>query len=33
MALYAGLSVDFVKDLPLAGELVRRLWRECETAQ
>src|SRR6266849_5983262 len=28
-ALYAGLSVEFVKDLPAAGELVRRLWREC----
>jgi len=33
MALYAGLSVEFVKDLPPAGELVLRLWRECETAQ
>jgi nitronate monooxygenase len=31
-ALYAGLSVELVKDLPAAGELVRRLWRECETA-
>jgi hypothetical protein len=28
-AMYAGLSVDFVKDLPAAGELVERLWQEC----
>src|SRR5215469_2521480 len=28
-ALYAGQSVEFVKDLPSAGELVHRLWREC----
>ena len=33
MALYAGLSAEFVKDLPPAGELVQRLWQECETAQ
>jgi nitronate monooxygenase len=32
-ALYAGLGVDFVKDLPPAGKLVRRLWRECEIAR
>ncbi len=31
-ALFAGLSVDFVKDLPPAGALVERLWRECEAA-
>jgi nitronate monooxygenase len=31
-ALFAGLGVDFVKDLPTAGQLVERLWRECETA-
>jgi nitronate monooxygenase len=31
-ALFAGLGVDFVKDLPSAGELVERLWRECENA-
>lgn len=30
--LWAGLSVEFVKDLPPAGELVQRLWRECGTA-
>jgi nitronate monooxygenase len=33
MALYAGLGVEYVKDLPSAGELVQRLWRECETAK
>ena len=31
-ALYAGLSVDSVKDLPAAGELVERLWQECQRA-
>jgi nitronate monooxygenase len=31
-ALYTGRSVDFVKDLPAASELVKRLWRECEAA-
>jgi len=31
-ALYAGLSVEHVKDLPPAGELVHRLWRECLAA-
>jgi nitronate monooxygenase len=30
-ALYAGRSIDFVKDLPAAGELVERLWQECKT--
>jgi nitronate monooxygenase len=30
--LYAGLGVDFIKDLPSAHELVERLWRECEAA-
>jgi nitronate monooxygenase len=29
-ALYAGQSVEFIKDVPTAGELVERLWRECE---
>lgn len=28
-ALHAGQSVEFVKDLPGAGELVERLWQEC----
>jgi len=32
-ALYAGLSVEYVKDLPPAGELVERLWRECLAAK
>jgi nitronate monooxygenase len=32
-ALYAGLSVDFVKDLPAAAELVERLWQECKTTR
>jgi nitronate monooxygenase len=27
--LYAGESVEVIKDLPKAGELVARLWREC----
>jgi hypothetical protein len=31
-AMYAGLIVDFVKDAPAAGELVERLWQECEAA-
>ena len=28
--LYAGLGVEFIKDLPAANELVERLWRECQ---
>ena len=28
-ALFAGMGVDFIKDLPAAGKLVERLWREC----
>jgi nitronate monooxygenase len=31
-ALFAGLGVDFVKDVPTAGQLVERLWRECQSA-
>jgi len=31
-ALYAGMGVEFIKDLPAAGELVERLWRECQTS-
>jgi nitronate monooxygenase len=31
-ALYAGRSVDFIKDLPAASELVERLWQECKGA-
>ncbi len=30
MALYAGMGVGDVTDLPSAGDLVRRLWREAE---
>jgi hypothetical protein len=30
--MWAGTSVEFVKDLPAASELVERLWRECEAA-
>ena len=32
-ALYAGMGVEYVKDLPRAGELVERLWRECRAAK
>lgn len=31
-ALCAGMGVEFIKDLPAAGELVERLWRECQTS-
>jgi hypothetical protein len=30
--MFAGTSVEFVKDLPNAGELVERLWGECLAA-
>jgi len=29
-ALYAGMGVGLIKDIPSAGDLVRRLWAECE---
>jgi nitronate monooxygenase len=29
LALYAGQGVDAIRDIPAAGELVARLWREC----
>ena len=29
LALYAGLGVDDVRDIPSAAELVARLWKEC----
>jgi nitronate monooxygenase len=29
LAMYAGQGVDDIKDLPLAGDLVGRLWAEC----
>ena len=32
LAMFAGLGVDDVKDLPHAGELVTRLWSECLAA-
>jgi nitronate monooxygenase len=31
-ALHAGLGVGEIDDIPPAGDLVRRLWAECETA-
>jgi nitronate monooxygenase len=33
MPMWAGTSVEHIKDLPAAGELVGRLWRECEAAR
>jgi nitronate monooxygenase len=30
--MWAGTSVEFVRDLPNAAELVERLWRECAAA-
>jgi nitronate monooxygenase len=30
--LYAGEGVSAVRDIPSAGDLVRRLWKECEEA-
>jgi nitronate monooxygenase len=32
MALLAGQGVDAIRDIPSAGELVERLWRECLAA-
>lgn len=32
LALYAGDGVSAVRDIPSAGELVHRLWKECEAA-
>lgn len=32
-AMYAGMGVGQVKDIPGAGELVKRLWRETEAAR
>jgi hypothetical protein len=29
LALWAGQGVDAIRDIPSAGELVGRLWREC----
>lgn len=33
LALYAGRGVDAIRDIPSAGELVARLWRECVEAK
>lgn len=30
--MWAGMGVDFIKDLPAAGDLVGRLWQECKSA-
>jgi len=27
--MYAGQGVDAIRDVPPAGELVARLWKEC----
>jgi len=32
LALYAGQGVDAIRDIPSAGELVARLWKECLNA-
>src|SRR5580658_7400213 len=29
LVMYAGQGVDAIRDIPSAGELVERLWREC----
>lgn len=29
LALWAGLGVDAIRDIPSAGELVGGLWKEC----
>ena len=33
MCLYAGQGVDAIRDIPSAGELVARLWKECLDAR
>jgi hypothetical protein len=30
--LFAGMGVDAIRDIPSAGELVARLWKECVEA-
>jgi hypothetical protein len=32
LALYAGEGVGSVRDIPSAGDLVARLWKECVAA-
>jgi nitronate monooxygenase len=29
LAMWAGWGVDAIRDIPSAGELVERLWKEC----
>jgi hypothetical protein len=29
LVMYAGTGVDSIRDIPSAGELVARLWKEC----
>jgi hypothetical protein len=29
LAMYAGQGLDAIRDVPPAGELVARLWKEC----
>ena len=33
MAMMAGIGVELVKDLPSAGTLIRRIWKECLDAR
>jgi NAD(P)H-dependent flavin oxidoreductase YrpB (nitropropane dioxygenase family) len=33
LALWAGQGVDAIRDIPSAGDLVERLWRECLEAK
>jgi hypothetical protein len=33
LAMYAGHSVEDVKDLPAASDLIERLWAECLSAR
>jgi hypothetical protein len=32
LALYASESVDVIRDIPSAAQLVERLWKECLAA-
>ena len=29
MAMYAGLGIGSIKDIPAAGDVVQRIWSEC----
>jgi len=33
MCLYAGTGCGSIEDIPGAGELIERLWKECEQAK